>query len=554
MSQTLTPSQLIEIRRVKAALAGAGGTIDPYCFIGPTGDTGATGSTGAQGIQGPTGATGPRGPTGPTGATGATGPIGQTGTPGSASNTGATGATGAQGPQGPTGAMGPSGSASATGATGSLGPTGPTGATGPQGATGPAGSGDGSSAFGNILRVDKLYGNDATASISGSPYLTIEAAVAAATATPGAYQIWVMPGTYTLTSGITLPSNTALRGANVQTTTIQILPGAVSTVLLTMGENCLVEDLTLKLTSSSHASYKGIVFPGNTSVTGKLNTCVVTVDNSSANGTDSSNVFGVEANGSGSLGSASFSFNSLKGSTINVYSNGAGTKRALLCSGANVVTTRDLNIYVRAPFTRTSTGSYAGLETTNGGGSIQCRSTTIAADVPNQVGDAFTSSDILQTAGSIELGPGVDLVNKRAGGQNFTTYVYPTTLFYGVKGFLRSGPVPPFYLWLGTQTTSSSYPDVNAVSYRIQQKAVLIGMFVVCATGGPGAGNSTTITVYKNGVATPFTLTLTNTTDTLRYYASSTDFALNDDLSVYVTFTGGNGNTTKDVVVQLDLF
>jgi len=44
MSQTPTPSQLLEIRRVKAMVAGAGGTINPECFLWPTGPTFPTGA------------------------------------------------------------------------------------------------------------------------------------------------------------------------------------------------------------------------------------------------------------------------------------------------------------------------------------------------------------------------------------------------------------------------------------------------------------------------------------------------------------------------------
>ena len=47
MSHTPTPSELIEIRRVKAMVAGAGNTINPQCFLGS---------------QGPVGPVGPRGP------------------------------------------------------------------------------------------------------------------------------------------------------------------------------------------------------------------------------------------------------------------------------------------------------------------------------------------------------------------------------------------------------------------------------------------------------------------------------------------------------------
>ena len=52
MSSGMTPSQLLEIRRVKAMVAGAGTTMDPQCFLGPTGPTGPTGPAGSTGNYG----------------------------------------------------------------------------------------------------------------------------------------------------------------------------------------------------------------------------------------------------------------------------------------------------------------------------------------------------------------------------------------------------------------------------------------------------------------------------------------------------------------------
>ena len=171
MSQTLTPSQLLEIRRVKAMVAGAGSTISPECFIGPPGPEGPTGPSGdpgsgtgggggGTGYTGPTGpaggGTGPTGPagggtgatgptglastiTGPTGALG-TGPTGLTGSTGSVGPTGPTGRTGPTGPTGPSGPIGLTGPTGPTGRTGPTGPTGPTGRTGPTGQQGPTGA------------------------------------------------------------------------------------------------------------------------------------------------------------------------------------------------------------------------------------------------------------------------------------------------------------------------------------------------------------------------------------------------------------------------------
>lgn len=60
--------------------------------------------------------------------------------------------------------------------------------------------------------------------------------------------------------------------------------------------------------------------------------------------------------------------------------------------------------------------------------------------------DAYTASDILQTtpytisdptylaSTGIQIGPGTDLVTKSAGEKGFSTYIYPTVIYYGLKG------------------------------------------------------------------------------------------------------------------------
>jgi hypothetical protein len=236
-----------------------------------------------------------------------------------------------------------------------------------------------------------------------------------------------------------------------------------------------------------------------------------------------------------------------------VNSNGLGKKRGVLVTGAAVVTTRDLNIYVAAPRQTTSTGSYVGIETNNSSGQIQCRSTTIGSPVTT---GSFTSSDILQTSGSIEMGPGTDLVNKTAGGQNFTTYVYPTTLFYAVIGDLANGPSTGYLAPGAVIASSGAYPIPTIINYSIQQKAIMIGLFVRAGTGPgtTGGTRTTTITIYKHGSATAFSVTLSGTDTSATYYGSSVDMAQYDNLAVYVTYTGNNQNTTRDLVVQVDMF
>jgi len=440
-------------------------------------------------------------------------------------------------------------------------PTGKTGPTGPQ-------------TFGGLLRVDNVYGNDTLAAAGkyASPFRTVSGAISSSVSGDS---IWVLPGTYNLSGGITVPTGVSMRGASVQTTTIQMLSVATDTTLLTMGESTRVEDLTLKLTSSvSGVNLTGINFPGTTSVTGKLRTTVLTVDNSTVSGTSTSNVYGVVSSGTGTLGSGSFSFNSLKGSTINVFSNGGGNKRGILVNGANTISTRDLNVYVAQPTNTSSTGSYVGVETNASGAAIQLRATTIGTVTPIS-GQSYTASDILQTTPAtitdptylaspgIQLGPSVDLVTKTAGGKGFSTYNYPKTLYYGLRGLLRTGMNQNLsgYLWPGTMAaTNNVFPDrtLPAAYYRLQQPTILSGITAHFNTA-PGTGGTTTISVQRTvsgGTATTisgFTLVFGATDTDKSFYNASQTFSAGDYLHVHVIYTDA-GNQTSDIAIQLDLF
>jgi hypothetical protein len=345
------------------------------------------------------------------------------------------------------------------------------------------------------------------------------------------------------------------------------------TTLIIMGENTRVEDLTLKLTSAGHYTLKGLVFGGGTTVTAKLRTCVLTVDNSAASSGGTSVVTGVEANGTGTLGSASFSFNSLKGSTINVYSNGSGNKRGILVSGTNVMSTRDMNIYVARPTSTASTGSYVGVETADSSntGSIQMRATTVGTVAPT-VGQSYTASDILQTnpatianptylaSAGIQIGPGVDLVTKTAGGKGFSTWIYPTTVYYALKGLIKTASTPA-YLWPGTQAIANGvFPDPTSppAYYRAQQPTIISGISAGL-TVAPGSGNTVVLLVQYTPFggsiqSSLFTVTFGAADVNKSFYSSSVTLGTADLIHIRCTYTGDNANTAADLSVQLDLF
>jgi hypothetical protein len=367
---------------------------------------------------------------------------------------------------------------------------------------------------GNVLIVDSVYGNDASAYAGGTSYSSVGAAIAAATS---GQTIYILPGTYALTSGITIPNGVSIRGMSLQTCILQ-LNVTGSATLITMGEGCRVEDLTLNLTctgSTDNVVLKGIVFGGTSSQTSKLRVCVVNVRNSAMATSLTSTVTGIEGSGTGLLNPSTFSFNSIKGSTINVYSNGKGNKRGILISGSNQFSTRDTNVYVAQPTDTTSTGSYVGVETADqtSGGSIQLRSTTVGTVTPT-ASQSYTASDILQStpatvanptylaSAGIQIGPGTDLVTKTAGGKGFSTYVYPTIIYFGLKGTITSAGSGG-WLWPGTQGLSAgTFPDpgLPPAYFRVQQPCILSGMSAGLNVS-PGGTYTVTLTVYYTPIA-----------------------------------------------------
>jgi hypothetical protein len=415
--------------------------------------------------------------------------------------------------------------------------------------------------LGNVAVVDAVNGNDGTASVNGTPFLTVDAAVAAVAVHGAPATVWILPGTYNLSAGISIPAGCSIRGLSVQTVVVQMLNVTQPTTLVTMGESTRIEDVTLKLTSSNAAASPlvGIEFPGQTAQTAKLRTAVLTVDNSAVATGTSTTVIGVYLTGTNTLTAGVFSFNCMKGSTVNVASNGGGNKRCVYISASSQSSTRDINFYMSAPVDAASTGSYVAIECNNATAQIQLRSTAVRG-APDAGG--YTGSDILQTlpttqvsTAGIQIGPGTDLNTKTAGGRAFSTFVTPSTLNYGLRGSVGNATL---YYWLGLQTAG----DATQVFVRFQQLTVLNGLSVTLRTP-PGAGSGVhniTVTVLKSstgvagsGVATPFAVTLTDGDVTKLDFDHSVTFQRGDYIAVQSATVGGAG-AAADLNVQLDVF
>jgi hypothetical protein len=359
-----------------------------------------------------------------------------------------------------------------------------------------------------------------------------------------------------------------------------------------MGNSTRVEDIGITLggpTYTGNNNLVGAYFGSTTTTTAKLRTSIINICNANASPTGTTNLYAAQFDGTSVLTSGSFSFNCIKGSTLNVYGNGYGNKRGIIVTNSNVATLRDVNVYVAAPTYAVtgSTGSYVGVETNDTtashGGSIQLRSTTVGTvtspGATGPTGFYFTSSDILQTtpstiinptylaSGGIQMGPGVDLVTKTAGGKGFSTYNYPTTLFYGAFGTITNGQLFG-WLWPGTMLFGANYPDTtvnvssNPASYRIQQAFIVSGINVTAAVTGTA---DLIVTIYKNPTATigggnagkpaswaaSYTITVPAGTLNKSFYDQSINFAAGDRLGLYIIATD---NHWQDLGIQVDCF
>jgi len=415
--------------------------------------------------------------------------------------------------------------------------------------------------LGNTLVVDAVNGNDLTGTVNGLPFATPEAALSyIVTNALTGVTVWLLPGTYVLSAGITIPNTCSLRGLSTQTTTLSLVginPGGTVT-MLTMGTQTRVEDLTLLLTSSNATTnLVGVALPGTTSQTSKLRTCVLTVNNASVPTGSTTTVTGVLSNGATPIVNSSWTTNFTRGVTVSVYSNGGGAKRALLCPTASTITMRDTNLYCAPPADVASTGTYIAVETSNATALATLRTCTVGGGL-NGAG-AYTGADIYQSAPAtgggttdhgIYLGDGTDLINHRALQAPFSITASATLLIYSLNGNV---PNAARYYWVGNQTSG----DSTEVFIRIQERQLIYGLFITLRQA-PGVGNSVTVTVRKSltgipgsGVATVMTATISGTSTLAQFYGASAFFDKGEYLSVESTSTGG---TPSDLVIQIDSY
>jgi hypothetical protein len=167
--------------------------------------------------------------------------------------------------------------------------------------------------FANVIRVDWLNGNNATATVTnGLPYKTITAAMNAISSSAIASSVnpvvvWVMPGIYNETvtmqsyvSLIGMSQGAGAEGSPVAGVTIQQLNVTSNTTLVSMADNSRLENVILNLTcaSATPTTLAGIAFTsGASSVTASVKNVTLAVN--ATNIAASGNIYGVNVTSTG---------------------------------------------------------------------------------------------------------------------------------------------------------------------------------------------------------------------------------------------------------------
>lgn len=381
--------------------------------------------------------------------------------------------------------------------------------------------------WGAVCRVDSVNGSDSLGTRGGWPFATVAAALASASSGD---TVLILPGTYNLGSGITIPSGVAVRGISTASVTLQSLNVTADTDLVTMGASTRLEDVTLKLTSTGHYTLRGVVWPGTTTATAKCRTLVLTVDNSSASDAGTSNVYGMDSTGTEQ---PSIGVQACRALSITVNSAGLGNKRALYVGTASRFSARDCNFTVSR--TGAGAGSYIGVETNHANARIDLRLAYV---------DSPATADVSQTLGTLSMGP-VQLANSNANGKGFLTTQQSELLVWADPNALPSNATR--YLRPGTGDISNT-----EIKIRLGAEASVMQNLVLRVAVAPGAGKSDVFTVRKNGVDTALTVTLSDAETTKSLTNVSVGFASGDDISVKVV--SANGTATTDVVLTLEVF
>lgn len=374
---------------------------------------------------------------------------------------------------------------------------------------------------GNTLTVDAVYGDNmfAIPNRYGYYFKTIAAALALAVA---GENVVVNAGVYEET--LTIPDGVSLTCAGAQCVVIQKLNVLADTTLITVGNNCRLENFTAKLTTAASVNLIGINYlTSGSSITTKLRNSIWTVQNTFVGGT--ANVFGVYSGGTSDTGFTAV--NAIQRSTINVLSSTNGIVRGIYVNGPNRFAVRDIVVWCRGAGSPVVNGTnIVGVETNDAAAYCEIKTSTVGGYL----------YDINRKLGTIKLGF-TDMINNKDGSKSFSVVTESSQVVFGILGNLNVGKT--YYLVPGTMP-EGSFPNMGTpLPIPASQSMILFSGTAVF--DGNLTGHTLTFTMYKNGVVTLFSITLTSTEPSKTLNTLSVDFNQGDTYYAILTTTGMGG-------------
>jgi hypothetical protein len=414
------------------------------------------------------------------------------------------------------------------------------------------------SSFGNVLRVDQVYGSDTLGAVGTYPYATISKALSVATA---GQLVQIMPGTYTQTADLTVSSGVAIRGAGTQSVTIQRLNATTSATMFTLGSNCRIEDVTLTLTSSTAvtagAVYTAVTVDDGNVPSAKLRTMVINLTNNNPSGS----CVGILTTGTHANPSVVTSADTIRGSTINVNVSGqqGGYAQCIRVAGSNRASARDTNLFVTG--TNCSGSKLIACETISAG-YLDLRASILSASGDATSYTNCSMAEISQTNPSSEIILSYTRLHyHHANALGFTSAQIPTNVVFGIfdtNTWTDTEINKVYFLLPGTTTrTTALVSSANAAPFVIEQDCLLRGVYL--SANASLVTGVMSLNIYHMSVVPSnlvFSISITGAMTSTSNNTKSYTFHSGD--SMYVTLSGngatGNSPALRSFQANIGLF
>ena len=384
----------------------------------------------------------------------------------------------------------------------------------------PGSASPGGARLGNVCVVDKVFGNNATATRNGLPFLTITAALAAALAGD---VVWVLPGTYT--ESITIPASVSIVGLDKQRCILDRTGIGVATDIVTMGGSSGIANMTITGSTAAAVQLRGVVFP-NVAGTARVRNCAISVDHTGAGA-----VAGIEFTGGGTSPASDFSC--VIDVSVLVSGSGAQNRFGVTISsgGSNPILENCLARVTRAGG---AVGNYRAAEM-SGTGVMTLREGSYEG--PSGAGGA----DVSQATGTLSL-DNASLVTANANGRGFTALSGCWTEWFGDLGVPTIGATRFFRSGTATaQTTEVAHPTRSA---RVARAIV-----VQCRVA-PGGGQTGAFTLRRNGANTALTVTVSNVATSGNFEGASVGYVAGDTSSVQIVQSAASALADVQVGIE----